>query len=169
MNTEAAGIPLGSEGLKIYPFGNGAERMLENKQVGAHFMELNLNVHNHRHLFRAAQEGIVFSFAYGLEIMKNMGLKPASIKAGKANMFLSDIFKNTFATITNTPIELYDTDGAKGAALGAGYGAGLFATLEEAFRNLRQIQLMEPDSNRHNEVGEAYESWLNMLNKILSG
>ena len=163
MNEEADKIPVGSEGLKIFPFGNGAERMLENKQVDAHFTNINFNIHHHAHLFRAAQEGIVFSFAYGLQIMKEMGLKPTLVKAGNANMFLSNIFRETMADLLEVPIELYDTDGAKGAALGAGHGAGIFKTLDEAFKNLKRIESMDPNPDRVNALSEAYAEWAEIL------
>ena len=102
------------------PFGNGAERMLENREAGASVHGLNFNIHSKAHLLRAAQEGIVFSFKYGIEIMEQMGMRVNKIHAGNANMFLSPIFRDTLAGVTGAVIELYDTDGSVGAAKGAG-------------------------------------------------
>ena len=124
MNRLASGVPAGCEGLVVLPFGNGAERMLDNKVIHASWHGIDLIRHRQAHLVRAAQEGIVFAFNYGLEILKSMGLQPNVIRAGNANMFLSPVFRETLAHTTQVPIQLFDTDGATGAALGAGVGAG---------------------------------------------
>ena len=124
MNDLAATVPIGSEGVTVIPFGNGAERVLENKEIGCSFNGVNFNKHNRAHLVRAAQEGIVFSFCYGMEIMQQMGMDIHKIHAGKANMFLSPLFRDTLAGVSGATIELYDTDGSVGAAKGAGIGAG---------------------------------------------
>jgi len=129
MNLEAAKIGIGSDGLVILPFGNGAERVLGNKNPGSLFAGIDFNRHNRAHLARAAQEGIVFSFRYGMEVMKETGIRPAVIRAGQANMFLSPVFRDTLAGITGATIELYDTDGSQGAAKGAGMGVGYYRPL----------------------------------------
>ena len=125
MNDLAAGVPIGSQGLSVIPFGNGAERVLGNKEPGCSLQGLNFNSHTRAHIMRAAQEGIVFSFKYGMEVMEQMGMHITNIHAGNANMFLSPIFRNTLAGVTGATIELYDTDGSVGAAKGAGMGAGI--------------------------------------------
>ncbi|MBN1599742.1 MAG: carbohydrate kinase [Bacteroidales bacterium] len=165
MNELAAKVPVGSENLKIIPFGNGAERLLQNKDIGASAHGLNFNIHDHGHLYRAVQEGIVFSFQYGIEIMENMGIKPSVIRAGNANMFLSPVFRETLAGITQAEIELYDTDGSKGAALGSGIGAGVFKSFSEAFMNLKKIDTVYPDEKKYNEYKNAYEIWKETLNQ----
>ncbi len=163
MNEAARKVPIGAAGLRILPFGNGAERMLNNRIVGAHIQDIDLNVHHQGHIFRAVQEGIAFSFRYGLDIMRSNGLNPRVIRAGKANLFLSDLFLETFVNCTGVPVELYQNDGSVGAALGSGIGAGIFATASEAFQNIRPMQLVEPTQT---EVYEPiYQSWLNQLNK----
>ena len=116
MNEAAATVPPGSDGLSILPFGNGAERMLENRDLGAALNNINFNRHSAAHLIRAAQEGIAFAFRYGMDIMHGIGIAPSVIRAGKANMFLSPIFRNTLSGITGARIELYNTDGSIGAA-----------------------------------------------------
>ena len=126
------------------PFGNGAERMLQNKEVGCSIHGINFNIHNKSHLLRAAQEGIVFSFKYGIEIMQGMGMNISKIHAGHANMFLSPIFRNTLAGVTGATIELYDTDGSVGAAKGAGMGAGIYKDNNEAFATLEKLEVIEP-------------------------
>jgi xylulokinase len=126
MNEEAKKAPLGSDGLQILPFGNGAERMLNNKQVGAHIHNIDLNLHTPAHVFRAAQEGIAGAFRYGLDIMRENGMSPSIIRAGKANLFLSELFAQSFADFTGVPVELYQNDGSVGAAIGAGIGAGIY-------------------------------------------
>ena len=124
INTVAAEAPVGSDGLIVLPFGNGAERVLEDKNINASFHGLNFNRHGQAHMFRAAQEGIVFALKYGFNVLKGMGLETKVIRAGNANMFLSPLFRKAFVNTINARLELYDTDGAKGAALGGRRGSG---------------------------------------------
>ena len=133
MNELASKVGVGSEGVLVYPFGNGAERVLENANPGAEIKGLSLTTHGQGNIFRAAQEGIAFSFRYGVDIMSAMGIEAKVVRAGKANMFLSPIFRQTMANVLNARIELYDTDGALGAARGAAVGAGLYKNAAEAF------------------------------------
>ena len=167
MNELAVEVPIGSEGLSILPFGNGAERVLNNKNIGSVFSGLNFNIHQKGHLLRAAQEGIVFSFKYGMEIMKNIGIDATVIRAGKANMFLSPIFRDTLAGISGAAIELYNTDGSVGAARGAGVGSGYYNSFEEAFRNLQKLEVVEPNKSNTKEYSDAYENWKVQLGKAL--
>ena len=157
MNDLAATAPIGSAGVSILPFGNGAERMLENREVGSSVHGVNFNVHNKAHLLRAAQEGIVFSFKYGIEVMEQMGMNVNKIHAGHANMFLSPIFRETLAGVTGAVIDLYDTDGSVGAAKGAGIGAGIYKDNSEAFATLEKLAVIEPA--RQDEYTQAYELW----------
>lgn len=167
MNRKAAGIPIGSEGLSILPFGNGAERVLRNKNIGAQISGLGFNTHTDAHLFRAAQEGIVFSFKYGMEIMEQIGIKAQVIRAGKANMFLSSVFRDTLAGISGATIELYNTDGSIGAARGAGIGSGYYASAKEAFASLKKLDKVTPDTNKKAEYEAAYQNWKTALEKAL--
>ncbi|MGQ7868287.1 xylulokinase [Sunxiuqinia sp. sy24] len=166
MNELAATVPAGSEGLSILPFGNGAERVLENKNPGATFAGINFNIHSQAHIFRAAQEGIVFSFKYGMEVMKTIGIDAKVIRAGKANMFLSPIFRETLAGITGATIELYNTDGSVGAARGAGIGSGYYQSAAEAFKNLTKLETIEPGVNT-DQYQRAYERWKTELEKVI--
>jgi xylulokinase len=166
MNEDADRISIGSEGLLALPFGNGAERMLNNKMIGAHFANMNFNVHTTAHLVRAVQEGIAFSFRYGLDIMKENGMNPQVIRAGRANMFLSDVFTKSFAGATNTTVELYKCDGSIGAAIGAGLGAGFFADEKEAFKQTKLIERVEPADTALYE--ELYQRWKTALNRQLT-
>lgn len=167
MNKQAEQIAIGSNGLLVMPFGNGAERMLNNRILGSSFHNLDFNIHSQAHIFRASQEGIAFSFNYGLGIMQANGVEPKVIRAGKANMFLSDIFSNALVNVTNTPIELYDTDGAKGAALGAGYGVSYYSTPKEAMSKLIKLKVIEPKSADVMAYREAYENWKVVLEKLM--
>ena len=163
MNDMAAGVPIGSAGVKIIPFGNGAERVLENREVGCSVHGLNFNNHNQAHLVRAAQEGIVFSFCYGMEIMQNMGMELNKIHAGRANMFLSPLFRDTLAGVSGATIELYETDGSVGAAKGAGIGAGIYKDNNEAFATLKKLAVIEPDEKKRDEYLNAYAEWKAIL------
>ena len=163
MNDLAAQAPIGSAGVSIMPFGNGAERMLENKEVGSSIHGVNFNVHNKSHLLRAAQEGIVFSFKYGIEVMEQMGMNVNKIHAGHANMFLSPIFRNTLAGVTGAVIDLYDTDGSVGAAKGAGIGAGIYKDNNDAFSTLEKLAVIEPSAADAQAYADAYETWKSRL------
>ena len=155
MNELAAQAPIGSDGVVVIPFGNGAERILENKETGCSFHGINFNKHNRCHLLRAAQEGIVFSFCYGMEIMEQMGMNIQRIHAGKANMFLSPLFRDTLASVSGATIRLYETDGSVGAAKGAGMGCGIYKDHDEAFSTLRLLETIEPDEKHQKEYQAA--------------
>lgn len=167
MNELTANIPIGSEGLSVIPFGNGAERVLENKETGCSIHGINFNKHNNGHIIRAAQEGIVFSFCYGMEIMGKMGMDIRKIHAGKANMFLSPLFRDTLAGVSGATIELYETDGSVGAAKGAGMGCGFYKDNNEAFASLEKLAVIEPDETHRQEYLSAYAQWKENLNKII--
>ena len=166
MNDLAAQAPIGSGGVSILPFGNGAERMFQNREVGCSINGVNFNLHNRNHIIRAAQEGIVFSFKYGIDIMKGMGMDVNKIHAGHANMFLSPIFRETLAGVTGATIELYDTDGSVGAAKGAGIGAGIYKDNNEAFATLEKLEVIEPKLKDADAYAEAYGRWVEYLEKI---
>lgn len=166
MNDLAAQAPIGSAGISILPFGNGAERMLENRETGCSVCGVNFNLHGKSHLLRAAQEGIVFSFKYGIDIMEQMGIPVQKIHAGHANMFLSPIFRDTLAGVTGATIELYDTDGSVGAAKGAGIGAGIYKDNNEAFATLEKLAIIEPDAARRQQYQDAYALWKQRLESV---
>jgi xylulokinase len=165
MNRLASEIPVGSDGMTVLPFGNGAERMLGNKNIGAIISGTSFNTHHRGHLLRASQEGIVFSFKYGMDIMRETGINPSVIRAGNANMFLSPVFRTTLANVTGATIELYDTDGSVGAAKGAGVGAGIYHSFDEAFRSLKKIAVIEPSKSEESASKAAYEVWKQVLLK----
>ena len=166
MNDLAAQAPIGAGGVSILPFGNGAERMLQNKEVGCSINGVNFNLHTRNHIIRAAQEGIVFSFKYGIDIMKGMGMDVQKIHAGHANMFLSPIFRETLAGVTGATIELYDTDGSVGAAKGAGMGAGIYKDNNEAFATLDKLEVIEPKVKDAAAYADAYGRWVEYLEKL---
>jgi xylulokinase len=166
LNRLAASVPIGADGLSILPFGNGAERMLENRATACSVCGLNFNIHNRNHIARAAQEGIVFAFKYGMEIMDKMGIDIRVIRAGNTNMFLSPLFREALAGVTGSVIELYDTNGAVGAAKGAGIGAGIYASPAEAFASLKKIEAIEPDVFLADRYFDAYITWKNIINQI---
>jgi xylulokinase len=168
MNETAAQAPVGAEGLVVLPYGNGAERTLGNANPGASLHGLNFNVHDRAHLLRAAQEGIVFALHHGLDAMRDMGLRIDTVRAGHANMFLSPIFTEAFATVTGATVELVETDGAAGAARGAGLGTGVFAGPDEAFVGLTVIDTVDPDPNLTSDYAAAYARWSDVLTLYLN-
>ena len=159
MNREAENITIGSDGVKFYPFGNGSERILENADDGARLKDLHFNRHHRGHIVRAAQEGIVFALNYGMEIMKGMKMNLQTVRAGYANMFLSDVFASTFANSTGCILELFNTDGAVGAARGAGVGSGIYSGFAESFKGMEMIKRIEPDKNSREKTVSAYQEW----------
>ncbi len=167
MNDLIANVPIGSEGVSVIPFGNGAERVLENRETGCSIHGLNFNKHNRAHIMRAAQEGIVFSFCYGMEVMQHMGMDIRKIHAGKANMFLSPMFRDTLAGVSGATIELYDTDGSVGAAKGAGMGCGIYKDHDEAFATLKKLAVIEPCEKDRDAYLSAYAAWKEALGKVL--
>jgi len=166
MNAEAIKVDTGSQGLRIFPFGNGAERVFNNRIIGAQFHGLDLNRHSREHVFRAVQEGIAFTFRYGLDIMRSNGMNPKVIRAGHMNMFRSDLFTEAFVNSTGVPVELYQNDGSIGAALGAGIGAQVFNTPQEAFSQFRPIKWVEPSQTETYEA--AYQDWKTLLEAQLN-
>ncbi len=167
MNEVAATAPVGSAGVTILPFGNGAERVLENRYTKGSVEGIDFNIHSIAHMLRATQEGIAFSFRYGVDIMRQMGLEANVIRAGKANLFLSPIFRQTLATLCNVKIELYNTDGALGAARGAALGAGHYKSREEAFEGLTKLETIEPLAADREALDKAYALWLTRLESKL--
>lgn len=168
MNDLAAQAPIGSEGVSILPFGNGAERVLQNREIGSSIHGVNFLNHGKQHIVRAAQEGIVFSFQYGIEIMEQMGMDVKKIHAGHANMFLSPLFRETLAGVSGATIELFDTDGSVGAAKGAGIGAGIYKDNNEAFATLDRIEVIEPKEADRQAYRDAYGLWKQRLETILN-
>ncbi|MES1217918.1 MAG: FGGY family carbohydrate kinase [Bacteroidota bacterium] len=166
MNDAAATIKPGSDGLFILSFGNGAERMLNNKILNAHVQNIDFNRHSNAHLFRAAQEGIAFALRYGFDIMRENGIQPSVIRAGKANMFLSPVFTEAFVNATQTAVEFYETDGSKGAAIGAGIGAGIYSSAKEAFSNFHSTEKVEPQQK--DLYNDLYQQWKSILLKQLN-
>ena len=165
MNRLAASVPAGSEGLLVIPFGNGAERVLENRYTGAGIVNIDLNRHTTAHILRAAQEGIAYSFRYGIDIMRGLGVRPDVIRAGAANLFLSPLFRQTLSTLTGARIELFNTDGALGAARGAALGAGYYKTRGEAFAALRRLEVVEPAEADRETLEEGYRAWVREVEK----
>lgn len=163
MNALAARAPVGANGLRFLPFGNGAERILENRPAAGGLHGLQFNVHGPVHLLRAAQEGIVFALNYGMDIMRAAGVQVEKVRAGHANMFLSPVFREAFVNCGNVALELYSTDAAQGAARGAGIGAGVYAGPAEAFHGLERISTVEPTPALQEQYRAAYGSWQALL------
>ena len=166
MNNLASEIPIGSQDLCLIPFGNGAERMLNNEQIGTRILNLNLNTHHKAHLCRAALEGIAFSFVYGMEILKSDGIEPKVIRAGNDNLFRSEIFANTVATLIEQEIEIYNTTGAVGAARAVSLHKGDFETFGKLIMNNDHVMTFMPLKNKE-PYKRAYNNWKKELELIL--
>ena len=163
MNGLARQAPAGSDGLLVLPYGNGAERTLENRTIQASFSNINFSVHTQGHLLRAAQEGIVFALRYGLDVMREMGVTLRVVRAGHANMFQSPLFAEVFATTIQADVELYNTDGSQGAARGAGVGAGLYKGFDEAFSNLKVVKRVQPNNELKSVYDDTYARWKELV------
>jgi len=163
INRMAASAPIGSGGVVVLPFGNGAERTLENVDIGASVHGLNFNTHGRADLLRAGQEGVAFALAHGVDIMRGMGMEIQTVKAGLTNMFQSELFRIAFATVTGTTVELYETDGSVGAARGAGIGAGIYRNTADAFGTMRALQVVEPAAGAAEAYRAAFARWRDVL------
>lgn len=168
MNAEAQKAPPACEGLMVFPYGNGAERTLENRNVAASIHGLDFSIHSRRHLLRASQEGIVFALRLGLDIMRETGVAITTVRAGHANMFKSDLFAEVFATVCNTEVELFNTDGAQGAARAAGMGAGIYSSAKDAFCGLAKVRTVSPDRKLTDIYADCYRQWEHRLAKMWS-
>ena len=166
MENLASKVPVGSQQLVTLPFGNGAERMLKNRDTGGHVMNLSFNLHSQAHLYRSALEGIAFAFVYGMDILRELGIPLERIRVGNDNLFQSRIFSQTIASLSGTPIELIDATGSTGAALAAGFGAGITASLDEFSSQLQITDLIQPVSD-NSEYLEAYHRWRSCLDRLL--
>jgi xylulokinase len=167
MNKLAGEAPVGCEGLVFLPYGNGAERPLDNADVGAALLGLNFNIHGRAHVLRAAQEGVAFAMRYGMKVMEGLGLNVKEVRAGYSGMFLSPVFAEAFSTIAGAAVRLYETDGSEGAARGAGIGTGFYAKPEEAFAGLRLVKTVEPSAEQEAAYNDAYDRWIAALKKVL--
>ncbi|MDP5172530.1 MAG: FGGY family carbohydrate kinase [Bacteroidia bacterium] len=168
MERMAASVPPGADGLVMLPFGNGAERMLDNRNVNAQLANLQFNRHKRAHLYRAALEGVGFAFAEGVNLLKAMGLETNVIRVGNDNMFQSNIFATTIATLLNCEIEVVDTTGAIGAARAAGVATGYYASLQEALSGVHTSTVYEPDADSA-PVEHAYHAWQSWLQHLVHG
>lgn len=168
LNSLAARVPAGSLGLSVHPFGNGAERILGNKLLQAQLQGIDFNRHQLPHIARAAQEGVAFAMAAGVTLIDSLGVSSRVIRAGMANMFLSDVFTEAFVNTTRTAVELYDTNGAEGAARGAAWAAGFYSSREDAFRRLKKIRTLEPQPGLTGVYEEIYDRWQEQLIRLSS-
>ncbi|MEZ4883168.1 MAG: FGGY family carbohydrate kinase [Chitinophagales bacterium] len=168
MERMVSSVPVGSEGICILPFGNGAERIFNNRNLESHIYNLEFNRHTRAHVYRASLEGIAFTFVYGINMLKELGLEVDVIRVGNDNMFQSSVFSSTIATLLGTPIEVVDTNGAIGAARASGVGSGTYASLQEALKSIKASKIYEPNLN-YASCSQAYNFWFASLNKVLNG
>ena len=168
LNDMAEKVEIGSNGVQCFPYGNGAERSLKNKELQGHFSGINFNIHKIGHIVRAAQEGIVFSFRYGLDVMKSMGMTFDVVRAGDSNLFQSNVFKEAFVNTCNVDLEIYNTDGAQGAARGSGIGVGYYAKVSDAFKGLKIIDKLHPKPEAVQKYEAAYRHWKDNLFKMIA-
>jgi xylulokinase len=159
LNEEAAKVDPGSQGLRFYPFGNGVERIFNNKEVNSGVENLNYNIHQPAHLIRSACEGIVFAMNYGFEVMQSIGIEGKIVRAGKDNLFLSPVFREIFVNTTKTTLELYNTSGSEGAARGAAVGHGYYKKIDDAFNSLECIERLEPTKQLSDQYDNIYKEW----------
>ena len=175
MNAMASSVEIGSKGLMCYPFGNGAERVLKNANPLARFTGINFNMHDKSDLIRSAREGIAFTFRYGLDVMKEIGMEIGVIKAGYSNLFLSNVFREAFVNTCNVNLEIYNTDGSQGSARGAGIGSGYYSSLDnimnfrnkQVFKGLKVIVRMSPEDELVKKYNSVYENWKSNLDTLL--
>lgn len=159
-------VPVGSEGVLIFPFGNGAERIFQNRNIESHIWNIEFNRHTRAHLYRAAIEGVAFAFVHGIEILKTLGITVQKLKVGDDNMFQSEVFSTTIATLLDIEIEVYNTTGAVGAALASGYGQGKYKSIDQALAPIKPVKRYRAASNAA-EYTQAYHYWKDQLDLTL--
>ena len=167
MNALSSDIPVGSDGVVLLPFGNGAERMLNNRDVGSRLVNINLNNHDKAHICRAALEGIAFSFVYGMEILKSDGIDIKVMRVGNDNLFRSELFAGTIATLMEQEIEIYNTTGAIGAARAAGLHDGDFKKFGSYIMENDHVKTYIPFKDKE-PYEKAYLNWKSELESILN-
>lgn len=167
MNDLASQAKPGADGIHFFPFGNGAERVLENKRVGAQLLNIDFNQHTTKHIVRAGLEGIVYALNIGFELLSDMDVPAKTIRVGHANLFLSETFRQIFTNVTAAKLEVYDTDGSAGAARGAALGSGFYDSPEKAFENLTLINTIEPDPKLTEHYKQLYQQWKERLDQSL--
>ena len=167
MEDKIQSVPIGSEGLRILPFGNGSERMFNDKMTGARMVNLHFNLHTRAHMLRAALQGIAFSFVYGMNILRSIDIQPSVIKVGNDNLFLSQTFTKTLANLLRCNIEVYETTGATGAAKASMVALGIYEKIDDAIKRCKPIQTIEYSTSDHQYV-ESYGLWLKELNNLLT-
>ncbi|WP_075187115.1 xylulokinase [Teredinibacter haidensis] len=166
LNDKAEATSIGSDGLIFHPFGNGAERIFQNRNMGAQLRNIDLNRHGLGHMVRAVQEGIVFALNQGFDVLKSLGGSCDVVRVAQGNMFLSDVFATAFANTTQAAVEVYETDGAEGAARAAALGCGYFSNAKEAFSSLARVNVIEPDTNKVGQYQQAYGEWVAALPSV---
>jgi xylulokinase len=113
-------------------------------------------------------EGIAFSFVYGMEILKNDNAEIHVIRAGNDNLFRSEIFSNTVATLIGHEIEIYNTTGSVGAARACSLTDGDFEKFGESITKNDHVMTYMPLKNKE-PYEKAYQNWKAELELILSG
>ncbi len=159
MEELASRAPVGSDGLAIIPFGNGAERMLGNQPSSASIHGIQLNRHDQSHLIRAALEGLAFSYAHGIEKMRALGVEIHHFRVGNDNLFQSEIFAQSLADLSQCEIEVIECSGAVGAARGGAHGGGHQLAIQD------QIHFTYSPRPLSDSLSEAYQQWSDILQK----
>ena len=158
--------PVGSSNLIYLPFGNGSERMLNNKNIGSKLINFDQNVHEDSFVIRSTLEGIAFAFVYGMQILIKDGVKPVNIRAGNDNLFRSNVFGETIATLLNLNIEIYETTGAIGASRAVDLHLGDFDKFGNNIIENDFLKNYYPQKNKFDYLN-AYNLWLKELKLTL--
>lgn len=158
----ASAVEAGPDGLFFLPFLAGERTPYMNPALRAGFVGMNLR-HGYPHLVRAVMEGVVFALRQGLELMESLAVPVERIIAtGGATRH--PLWLQLQADIFNRPVHVTPVEEAtaRGAALLAGIGAGIYAGAQEAVRvAVSEARLgMRPDTQRAARYALAYQEYL---------
>jgi sugar (pentulose or hexulose) kinase len=171
----AGKAPVGNLGLLCVPYFQGVEAPYWDP--GARGLLFGLGIqHGIEHMVRACIEGLAYETRFILELMAEgggEGINDLRMYGGSA---VSDIWNQTFASVTCRPVRIPVTEQATalGAAMCAAAGLGFYKSVEEASRNMvsmaKEYLPVESDSSIYSEVyGEVYRPLYDRIKDLMHG
>ncbi len=138
--SEASGVRPGSEGLLFLPYLTGERTPHLDPAASGAFVGLTAR-HTRAHLTRAVMEGVLFSLRAGVEVMRELDVRPTEVRAigGGAS---SVLWRQLQADVYGVPIHrmAVEEGAAYGAALLGHVTAGTFADVEAASEVARTLE-----------------------------
>lgn len=157
LDAEAAQIPTGSEGLIFLPYLQGERTPIWNVDARASYIGLGLH-HGRGHLWRSLLEGIALSLADCQQVLEADDVKLTRVIAADGGG-KSALFRQILCNALGIPLDSTPAAGGTiaGAAVLAGLGAGVLASVDEARAWRGEAVRHEPDLVAHRRYGELLE------------